>query len=338
MLHLSMPCHGHASIIQLRVALCFGDRVIASSSPIGQRPLIGIAWMLLTGILFVCVTGIVRYLGSSLPAIEAAFIRYAVGVVLILPVLVRVRRRLPRGRALGLSVVRGMVHAVGVMLWFYAMARIPIAEVTAIGYLAPILTTLGAALFLGERLHARRIAAVVFGFIGVLVILRPGFEIIKLGALAQLLAAPFFAASFLIAKKLTESEDPSVIVALLSVFTTLVLLPGAIIQWRDPSFSELLWLSLTALFATLGHYTLTRALQAAPITVTQPVSYLQLVWASILGFVAFGEVVDAWVIAGAVIIIAAITYISHGRRGAGADSNEQGPVHDGLILHPGSSR
>ncbi len=228
MLPVSILSRDHASIIQVREALSFGDRVIASSPPIGQRPLIGIAWMLLTGILFVCVTGIVRYLGSSLPAIEAAFIRYAVGVVLILPVLVRVR--LPRGRALGLSVVRGMVHAVGVMLWFYAMARIPIAEVTAIGYLAPILTTLGAALFLGEHLHARRIAAVVFGFIGVLVILRPGFEIIKLGALAQLLAAPFFAASFLIAKKLTESVDPSVIVALLSVFTTLALLPGAIIQ------------------------------------------------------------------------------------------------------------
>ncbi len=151
----------------------------------------------------------------------------------------------------------------------------------------------------------------VFGFIGVLVILRPGFEIIKLGALAQLTAAPFFAASFLIAKKLTESMDPSVIVALLSVFTTLALLPGAIIQWRDPTFNEYLWLSLTALFATLGHYTLTRALQAAPITVTQPVSYLQLVWASILGFVAFGEMVDAWVIVGAIIILASISYISH---------------------------
>jgi len=267
--------------------------------------------MLLTGILFVCVTGIVRYLGSSLPAIEAAFIRYACGVVLILPVLVRVRRRLPRGRALGLSVVRGMIHGVAVMLWFYAMARIPIAEVTAIGYTAPIFTTLGAALFLGERLHARRIAAVVFGFIGVLVILRPGFEIIKLGALAQLLAAPFFAASFLIAKKLTETLDPSVIVAALSVFTTAALVPGAILQWRNPSLGELFWLFLTAGFATLGHYTLTRALQAAPITLTQPVSYLQLVWACLLGIIAFGEALDIWVITGAGIIVIAISYISH---------------------------
>jgi len=232
-------------------------------------------------------------------------------VVLIAPVLFRVRRQLPRGRALGLSVLRGMVHGVAVMLWFYAMARIPIAEVTAIGYTAPIFTTLGAAVFLGERLHARRIAAVVFGFIGVLIILRPGFEIIKLGALAQLLAAPFFAASFLIAKKLTESLDPSVIVAMLSVFTTAALVPGTIAQWQHPSLVELLWLFATAVFATLGHYTLTRALQAAPITLTQPISYLQLVWATLLGVIAFGEAVDGWVIFGAGIIVIAITYISH---------------------------
>ena len=158
--------------------------------------LIGVGWMLVTGMNFVVVTAIIRYLGSSLPAIEAAFIRYAFGLVLIMPILLRVRTRLPCGRSLVLCVWRGLVHGVAVMLWFFAMARIPIVEVTAIGYTAPIFTTIGAALFLRERLYAHRVIGVVAGFLGTLIILRPGFETVEIGALAQLAAAPFFAASF----------------------------------------------------------------------------------------------------------------------------------------------
>ncbi|MEE8296206.1 MAG: DMT family transporter [Hyphomicrobium sp.] len=276
-----------------------------------QRTLIGIGWMVLTGLLFVAVTGIVRHLGSNLPAVEAAFIRYAFGLVLVLPVLLRVGSRIPRGRAMTLCIARGVVHGGGVMLWFFAMARIPIAEVTAIGYTAPIFTTLGAAFFLGERLRARRVGAMIAGFIGVIVILRPGFQTMQLGSLAQLTAAPLFAVSFLLAKKLTETESPAMIVAMLSIFCTITLLPGALLQWRAPTGVELSWLFLTAVFATAGHYTLTRAFEAAPITVTQPVSFLQLVWAMLLGMLLFGERVDAWILLGGAIIVGAATYISH---------------------------
>ena len=114
----------------------------------------------------------------------------------------------------------------------------------------------------------------------------------------------------MIAKKLTETEDPAVIVAMLSVFCTLALLPGAMAQWRPPTGVELAWLFTTAVFATLGHYTLTKAFQAAPITVIQPVSYLQLMWALLLGVLVFGEPVDPWVFVGAAVIVAAVTYIS----------------------------
>ena len=276
-----------------------------------RRLAAGIGWMLLTGLLFVCVTGIVRYLGSDMPATEAAFIRYVIGLAIVLPMMRPLLRRPPRGELLRLYAVRGVLHGIAVMLWFYAMARVPIAEVTAIGYTAPIFVTLGAAIFLGEKLHLRRIAAVLTGFLGAFIILRPGFEAVSLGQLAQLAAAPLFAASFLLAKRLTSQEDPAVIVGMLSLFCTLTLLPGAILQWRTPSPEELFWLTLTAVFATAGHYTLTRAFSAAPITVTQPISFLQLVWAALLGMAAFGEALDPWVFAGGGIIVAAATYISH---------------------------
>jgi drug/metabolite transporter (DMT)-like permease len=206
---------------------------------------------------------------------------------------------------------RGFVHGIAVMLWFYAMARIPIAEVTALGYTAPIFVTLGAAFFFGETLHARRIMAVVAGFAGAMIILRPGFQEISSGQLAQLTAAPLFAASFLLAKGLTRAVSPILIFGMLSLFCTLTLLPGAILQWREPTLEEVAWLGLTAAFATAGHYTLTRAFAAAPLTVTQPVGFLQLVWAALLGILVFGEALDPFVFIGGGIVVAAVTYISH---------------------------
>ena len=267
--------------------------------------------MLLSGLLFVCVTGIIRHLGSDLPAAQAAFLRYIFGLALIAPVLFRAKRRFPTGRLLNLYFWRGTLHGLGVILWFFAMARIPIADVTALGYTTPIFITIGAALFLGERLHLHRIGALCGAFVGMLVVLRPGLETIHIGAWAQIAAAPLFAASLLIAKRLSDTEHPSDVVAMLSVFCTLVLLPFALWEWRTPTGVELFWLFMTSVFATSGHYTLTKAFAAAPITVTQPVTFLQLLWATLLGVTLFGEQPDVWLFVGGAIIVAAVTYISH---------------------------
>lgn len=271
----------------------------------------GIGWMVLTTFCFVAVTGIVRYIGTDIPSSQAAFIRYAFGVVIFIPVMRRVFVKPPSLPMMKIFLLRGILHGIAVVLWFYAMARIPIAEVTALGYTAPIFVTIGAAFYFGEKLHFRRVAAVVVGFIGTMIILRPGFQEISTGQIAQLVAAPLFAASFLFAKRLTDEEDPMVIVLMLSVVCTLILLPGAILSWTTPSLAEILWLALTASIATLGHYTMTRAILAAPLTVTQPIGFLQLIWATMLGIIVFGEAADPYVLIGGGIVVAAITFISH---------------------------
>jgi len=267
--------------------------------------------MVLAGMLFVAVTVTVRHLGSDMPAVEAAFIRYVFGLVLLTPVLLRIRWRRITAKNARLYLFRGLVHGLAVMLWFYAMARIPIAEVTAIGYTTPIFTSIGAIVLFGERIHFRRFMAIVIGFIGTLIILRPGVVSIEIGSLAQLVAAPCFAASFLLAKKLTNTEQSSDILAMLSIFCTLALLPGALMQWRTPEVSELGWLLLVAIIATAGHYALTRSFAHAPLTVTQPYAFLQLVWALAFGYLLFAEVPDVWVCVGGAIIIAAVTYLTH---------------------------
>ena len=275
------------------------------------RPWIATSWMVVTGLLFVCVTGIVRYIGSDVPAAQAAFIRYIIGLFIMLPFMGEILKgRFGRGDVVLYS-IRGLCHALGVILWFYAMARIPIAEVTAIGYLSPIYIAVGAAVFLGEKLATRRILAIVAAFIGAMVILRPGIEAINEGQTAMLITAPLFAVSYLLAKRLSMHANPAVVVGMLSFFVTIGIAPFAYAVWTPPSSSDVIWLFLVAIFATAGHFTMTKALSAAPLAVTQPVTFLQLVWASFLGYVVFNEKIDFWVLMGGGIIIASVSFISY---------------------------
>ena len=275
-----------------------------------HRPITGIFWMLVTGVCFICVTALVKYMGPRLPAAEAAFLRYAIGLLFLLPVLGTLRSAHLNRRQWSLFGLRGLLHALGVILWFYAMTRIPIAEVTAMNYLAPIYVTIGAALFLGEKLATRRIFAVCMGLAGAAIILRPGFRDVSTGHLAMLVAAAVFGGSYLLAKVLADEVKPAIVVVMLSVFVTIGLAPFALPVWIMPSFRELLLLAAVAFFATAGHYTMTLAFAAAPLTVTQPVTFLQLLWATLLGAVFFAEPVDIWVVLGGAVILGSVTFIT----------------------------
>lgn len=281
-----------------------------SISPQTRQDLIGIGWMLAAGLSFVGVNGTVRWLGQALPAPEAAFLRFAFGLLFLLPVLLPALRRGFSKQIWRLFALRGALHVVAVILWFYAMARITVAEVTAIGFLNPIVVTVGATLLLGERISWRRGMAIGVALLGALIVLRPGLRALEPGHLAQLGASVTFGASYLVAKRLSGQVPAAVVVAMMSLVVTLGLAPIAALAWVCPSLLQCAVLSATALFATAGHYAMTRAFVAAPLTVTQPVVFLQLIWASLLGALVFAEPVDPWVILGGGVMIGAICYIT----------------------------
>ena len=270
----------------------------------------GIFWMFVTGLCFVAVTALVKHMGSRVPPAEAAFLRYLLGLVFLLPMLKDLREANLTPRQWKLFGMRGMFHAGAVILWFYAMTRIPIAEVTAMNYLSPVYVTIGAAIFLGEKLAMRRIVAILIALFGAAIILRPGFREVSSGHLAMLVTAIVFAGSYLTAKIMAGEVKPTVVVAMLSIFVPIGLAPFAIAVWVTPSLNDLMLLFCVASFATAGHYTMTLAFAAAPVTVTQPITFLQLVWAVLLGAIVFGEPVDIWVVFGGVVILASVTFIT----------------------------
>ena len=177
----------------------------------------GMLWMALAGLIFASFMAIVRHVGTTMNPIQVAFMRYAIGLVFMLPFFLSVTLADLRSARFGLHATRGVMHALGVMCWFYAMSRIPIAEVTAIGFTAPVFAVIGAALFLGEQVRIRRILAVIAGLLGAVVILKPGAGSMDPGVLAMLVAAPVFAAADLVSKVLTRRETGAAVVAYLSV-------------------------------------------------------------------------------------------------------------------------
>ena len=275
-----------------------------------QNPLLGIFWMVVTGFCFIAVTAIVKFVGDGLPAAQSGFMRYLLGLVFLIPMIPAMRSAKLTRRDIGLFSLRGAFQTLGVILWFYSMTRITIAEVTAMNYLSPIYVTLGAALFLGEPLAMRRILAVFVALAGAMIILRPGFREVSTGHIAMLGTAIFFGASYLMMKALTNRFEASVVVFMLSVTVTIGLAPFALAVWVPPTLEQTAWMFLLALFATAGHYTMTLAFRAAPVTVTQPVTFLQLIWAVLLGLVVFGEPIDFWVVVGGSIILSAVTFIT----------------------------
>ena len=267
--------------------------------------------MVVTTLLFAIVTGIVRYIGSDIPAPVAAFVRYIISTIFFIPLIVKVFILERNKSNKKVYWARGLAHGFGVILWFFAMARIPVSEVTAIGYITPIFVSIAAFIFLKETFSISIIGALAICMIGMIIIIRPTTSGIAVGQLSMVIATLFFAASYILAKKLSSTESTLEILVALNFIVTVTLAPFAIAFWVTPGIQDVLFLSIVALFATAGHFTMTMALKLAPITITQPISYVQIVWASCIGFIFFGETISFWFTVGATLIILSSLYVTY---------------------------
>ena len=268
-------------------------------------------WMVAGGLCFSLLNTLARALSQQLDVYQAQFLRYLMGLLVMLPLVWRHGLAAYRPVNITGQFWRGAVHTLGLLLWFTALPMIPLADITAIGFTGPIFIMLGAAWFLGEPMRRDRWIAALIGFAGVLVVVLP--KMTGEGGwynLVMLASSPVFAASFLITKALTRYEKPGVIVLWQALTVTVLSLPMALPHWQAPNPEQWLGFVATGVLGTLGHYCLTRAFHIADISATQSLRFLDLVWASLLGWLVFADVPSPSTWAGALVILLATVWIA----------------------------
>ena len=272
----------------------------------------GILWVGLSGLLFALLNVFTLIPAEHLNTYVMAFLRYCAGTLILLPLIVRIGtyRALHTNRK-GLHISRGAIHACGMFLWFAALPITGLAEITALGFTGPIFITIGAALFLGEDVRFRRWAAVLVGFGGAMIIVRPGFSEIGLGAICILVSTPIFSASNLISKALGRTDGPETIVIWQHLVIVCFAAPVAFWFWQTPTWVDLLWFLAAGFCGTAGHICQQRGYQLADITLLQPIGFLSLLWNTLLGFFLFSQQPDIWTFVGATVIFSSALYISH---------------------------
>jgi drug/metabolite transporter (DMT)-like permease len=275
-------------------------------------PLACAFWMIISCALLAGLSVIGRYVTiSGVPPFQVVFLRVIFVLITMLPLFVLHGKSFVRTTQWPTYGIRAVTGSIAMFSWFTALSLIPVGEVTAISFLAPLFATVGAALILGEVVRIRRWIATLIGLIGALVILRPGVVELSLGGWLAVASAIAMGISSVFIKRLTDSDNPDKVVFISTILQApLTLIPALIVwQWPDPG----MWPYLIAMgpVATLGHVTLSRAFAAADASFTMTFDFARLPFAVVFGFAVFGETIDVWTWAGAAIIFAASVFIVH---------------------------
>ncbi|WP_420403606.1 DMT family transporter [Nisaea sp.] len=275
-------------------------------------PVRGVLLMALAAAMFVCMHAIIRDLGKNegLHPFEIAFFRSFLGLFVLAPLLIRQRFRPLHTTNMKLLFLRGAVNAAAMLMFFYGLTITPLAEATALGFTAPLFATLLAMLFLGEVVRLRRWVAILIGFAGTLVIIRPGVVDVGLGPLLILAATVVWSFALIIIKFLTRTESSVTITVYASIFLSPFTLAAAAFFWRWPTLEEAAWLCLIALFGTIAQTAMNQSLKLADASVVLPVDFSKLIWAAFIGFVIFEELPDIYTWIGGAMIFVSTTYIA----------------------------
>ena len=267
--------------------------------------------MLGSTVFFAGMAVVIRLASETLHTFEIAFFRNFFGMLAALPLLLRHGPGLLKTDQLPRYVVRCLLGVFAMFAGFWAIGHLPLAHAISLTYSSPLFVTIAAVFWLGEQVRARRWTAVLVGFIGVLVIVRPGTEGFSAGSLVAVLAAILSGIVAIQIKQLSRTEPADRIV----LWTTILWVPMSILPalwvWQWPSGITWLWVVAAGLLGTGGHMLWTRAIKLGEVSALQPISFMQLPLVAVAGWLLFGESLDRWTVLGAAIILAANAYIAH---------------------------
>ena len=271
---------------------------------------IGAALMIVSTICFVSMQSLIRQIGGELPPVEVAFFRNLFGFCAIAPIFFRQGFKPLKTSRLRLHALRGALQGVSMMAFFTGETMVPFAEATSISFSAPLFATILAVIILREKIRIRRISALLFGFVGVLVVLRPGFVEVGIGQGLLLSSSLIWGAAIIVIKRLSISESAATQTAYMGLFMTPITFLPALYVWETPTIDQLGWMALIGIFGTIGHLCFAGAFRRAESSALLPLDFLRLLWASLLGYFLFVEIPDFWVWIGGGLIFTSATYIA----------------------------
>ncbi len=266
--------------------------------------------MMSSAVLFGFMAIAIRFASSELHPFEIAFFRNVFGLLFALPLLIRAGPGLLRTDKLPLYFVRCTIGIFSMLAGFWSIVNLPLAHAVALSYSTPLWVTIGAVLVLHEVVRARRWTAVILGFIGVLIIVRPGAADFTAASLVAVCAALLSGSVAISIKFLSRTEHPDAIV----VYTTMIWVPmsllPALFVWEWPSLAGWGWVALAGFLGTSGHMCWTRAFKLGDASALTPLSFVQLPVVAVLAWLLFGESLDRWTLAGSLIIFLSTAYIA----------------------------
>jgi drug/metabolite transporter (DMT)-like permease len=260
---------------------------------------------------FASMHAVIRIASTEQHPFEVAFFRNLFGLVFLSPFFMRHGFHVLRTQRLPLHAARGAVHVAAMLMFFLAVPVTPLGTIAALSFTAPLFVTIGAVLVLGEVVRIRRIVALIAGFAGALVIIRPGMAALEPGTLLVLGSSAVWAAAMILIKLLSRTESSLTMTAYMAVFLTPLSFIAAVFVWQWPTLEEIGWFALMGSFGTLSHLCLAQAFREADASVVLPVDFLRLIWASVLGYLLFNEIPVLYVWIGGTIIFASTLYLAY---------------------------
>ncbi len=270
----------------------------------------GIILMLLSTLGFSTMHVLIRHLAASLDPIQIVFFRNFFGLVVFLPWFLRHGLAPLRTNQLKLHALRAGLNVCAMAAFFYALGMTPLARVTALSFTAPLFAAILSVLVLGEVFRLRRWTATLCGFLGTLVILRPGFAEIDLGSLLALGAALLWGCTLIVIKVLTRTESAMTITSYMNILLMLLSLVPALLVWRTPEGAQWFWLLAIGVLGTLAQVAITQSLKEADTGAVMPFDFFKLIWVAIMGYLFFAEVPGLFVWLGGTIVFASASYIA----------------------------
>ncbi len=269
-------------------------------------------FLIIISIIFGTLMGtFIKLAQEELNVFTTGFLRFFFGFLIITPYILKTKFKVFSTKNLKIHIVRSALNLPAMLLGFAALAMLPLEKMTAIHFIVPIIVTILAVIFLKEKIYLYRSIALVMGFLGMLIILRPGIIDISIGIYMALISSLIWSVVIILTKKVSKDDSAITILSHQYVYMSLFSFPLVIYFWEQPSLNTIIFILCAAMSGTVLHIALNHAYKLVDVTMTQPYSFLGLVVSSIIGYFVFSDKPDFYTWLGASVIFCGVLLISY---------------------------